>query len=154
MKPSLQARCSHPHDRQKTNRTKSHSLLVTACLLFLLVGMTVTVVGRDRHNFPSLEDSHPIGVSQLFLLARRYGVAEAVNFSFQIQEEAAARREMERIKQAERRDEELRKKVTELAQTSIELYKRFENPSEVHADTPQLAQRCEELAKAIKKLLR
>ena len=42
----------------------------------------------------------------------------------------------------------------ELAKTSLELYQRFDDPSKIHADTPQLAKKCEELAKAIKKLLR
>ncbi|MCZ6876504.1 MAG: hypothetical protein O7G29_00010 [Acidobacteria bacterium] len=41
-----------------------------------------------------------------------------------------------------------------MARTSIKLYQRFDNPSELHADSPQLAKKCEELARAIKKLLR
>ena len=138
----------------KTSRTKSGSLLVTASLLLLLMGMTVTVRAQERRYFTPAEYSHPTGVLSLNLLAQRYGVTAAVEMAFQFQQEEEARREMERIKEAQRRDRELREKVTELAQTSLELYQRFENPSEIHADTPQLSKKCEELAQDIKKLLR
>ncbi len=138
----------------KTNRTKSGSLLVTASLLLLLMGMTVTVRAQERRYFTPAEYSHLTGALPLHLLAQRYGIIDAIEFSHQLQEEEEARREMERVKKAQQRDQELREKVTKLAQTSLELYQRFNNPSEIHADTPQLAKKCEELAKAIKKLLR
>jgi len=139
---------------RKTTRTKPKSALVTAILLSLLVGMTVTVVAQERRYFTPAKYSQPIRALPLHLLAQRYGVTEAVEISFQLQQQENDRLEMERIKEAQRRDRELREKVAELAKTSLQLYQRFENPSEIHADTPQLAKKCEELAKAIKKLLR
>ncbi len=116
--------------------------------------MTVTVRAQERHHFTPAEYSQPIEALPLHLLAQRYGVTAAVEMAFQLQQEEEARREMERIKGAQRRDRELRKKVTELAQTSIQLYQRFDGPSKIHADTLQLAKKCEELAQDIKKLLR
>ncbi|MCZ6768490.1 MAG: hypothetical protein O7D93_04505, partial [Acidobacteria bacterium] len=79
---------------------------------------------------------------------------DAIKLSRQLAEEEDARRERERMRRAQRRDRELREKITELARTSIKLYQRFDNPSEIHADSPQLAKKCEELARDIKKLLR
>jgi len=143
-----------PNGDRKTARTKSGSLLVTAILLSLLVGMTVTIRAQERRYFTPAEYSHPGRGLSIHEIAQRYGVAEAIEFSFQLQQQEDDRREMERIKEAQRRDRELREKVAELAKTSLQLYQRFDNPSETHADTPQLAKKCEELAKAIKKLLR
>ncbi len=137
----------------KTSRTKSESLLVTASLLLLLMGMTVTVRAQERHYCTPSEFSQPARLS-IREIAQRYGIAEAIEFSHRLQEEEEARREMERIKEAQRRDRELREKVAELAKTSLELYQRFKNPSVIHADTPQLAKKCEELSKAVRKLLR
>ncbi len=138
----------------KTSRTKSGSLLVTASLLLLLMGMTVTVRAQERRYFTPAEYDHLTGALPLHLLAQRYGVTEAIKISFQLQQQEDDRREMERIKKAQQRDQELREKVTKLANTSLELYQRFNNPSETHADTPRLAKKCEELAKAVRKLLR
>ncbi len=152
MKPRIQARHSQSGDRKRT--TQARWLLLTSSLLLLLMGMPVTVVAEERPFFTAQHYLEPTGVLPLHLLARRYGVTEAVNLSFQAQAQEQARREMARLKEAQRRDEELRKKVTELAQTSLQLYQRFADPSKVYADTPQLAKRCEELAQAIKKLLR
>ncbi len=154
MTPRIQAQHSHLGDRKRTKRTKARWLLLTSSLLLLLMGMPVTVVAREKPFFAPAEFSHPTEELPLLLLARRYGVTEAVNLSFQAQAQEQARREMARLKEAQRRDEELRKKVTELAQTSLQLYQRFSDPSKVYADTPQLAKRCEELAQDIKKLLR
>ncbi len=137
----------------KTSRTKSVSLLVTASLLLLLMGVTVSVVAQERRYFTPAEYSQPTGALPLHLLAQRYGITEAIKISFQLQQQEDDRREMERIKNAQRRDRELREKVAELAQTSFELYQRVNNPSEIHAGTPQLAKKCEELAKAVRKLL-
>jgi len=114
----------------------------------------VSVVAQERRYFTPAEYSQPIGAFPLHLLAQRYGVTTAVEMAFQFQQEEEARQEMERIKEAQRRDRELREKVAQLAQTSLELYQRFDNPSEIHADTPQLAKKCEELSKAVRKLLR
>ncbi len=86
--------------------------------------------------------------------AQRYGIQAAVDLSFQLEREEQARREMAKIKAAQRRDRELHKKVAELATTSLKLYQRFSNPTVIHADTPELASRCEKLAKAIKRLVR
>ncbi len=142
------------NSNRKTTRTKSKSVLVTAILPLLLVGMTVTVVAQERRYFTSAEYSHPSEGLPLNELVRRYGVTEAVRIASQLQQQEDDRWEMKKIKIAQLRDRELRQKITELAKTSIQLYQRFDNPSEIHADTPQLAKKCEELAKAIKKLLR
>jgi len=139
---------------RKTTRTKSKSVLVRAILPLLLVGMTVSVVAQERRYFTSAEYSQPTGALPLHLLAQRYGVAEAIEFSLRLQQQEDDRREMEKIKKAQQRDQELREKVAELAKTSLQLYQRFNNPSEIHADTPQLAKKCEELSKAVRKLLR
>ncbi len=138
----------------KTSRTKSGSLLVTASLLLLLMGMTVTVRAQERRHFTPPEFSQPARGLSIHEIAQRYGIIEAIEFSLRLQQQEDDRRKMERIKEAQRRDRELREKVAELAKTSLQLYQRFDNPSETHADTPQLAKKCEELAKAIKKLLR
>ena len=136
----------------KANPTKWKLLPVTASL-FVLVGATVTVQAQESH-FTSSEFSRPVQEMSIDELARRYGIIEAIEFSLRLQQQEDDRREMERIKEAQRRDRELREKVKELAQTSLELYQRFNNPSEIHADTPQLAKKCEELSKAVRRLLR
>ncbi len=61
--------------------------------------------------------------------------------------------EMDKIKK-EQRDRKLREKVEELAKTSLELYQRFDNPSQNQTDTPQLTKKWHELAHAIRKLSR
>ena len=152
MKPRIQARHSQSGDRKRT--TQARWLLLTSSLLLLLMGMPVTVVAEERPFFAAQHYLEPTGELPLHLLARRYGVAEAVEMSIQLEQQEQDRLEMARLKEAQRRDKELRKKVTELALTSLQLYHRFEDPSKVYADTPQLAKRCEELALAIKKLLR
>ena len=126
-----------------------------ATLPLLLAEMTLTVQAQERRrHFTSSEFAHPAVGMSIHEMAQRYGVADAIEYSRQLEEQEDARREMERIIKAQRRDRELREKVTELARTSIKLYQRFDNPQETHADTPQLAKKAEELAKAIKKLLR
>ena len=125
-----------------------------ATLPLLLVEMTVAGRAQGRRRFTSSEFSRPAPGLSIHEMAQRYGIADAVELSRQLEEQEDTRREMERIMRAQRRDRELREKVTELARTSIKLYQRFDNPTETHADTPQLAKKCEELAKAIKKLLR
>ncbi len=66
---------------------------------------------------------------------------------------AAILLKMEKIK-TEQRDRTLREKVEELAKTSLELYQRFDNPSQNQTDTPQLTKKWHELAHAIRKLSR
>ena len=154
MKPRIQARHFPNGDRKRTQRTQARWLLLTSSLLLLLMGMPVTVVARERSFFAPHHYSQLTGDLPIYLLAQRYGVSKAVEISFQAHEQEQARLKLARLKEAQRRDEELRKKVTELAQTSLQLYQRFEDPSKVYADTPQLAKRCEELAQDIKKLLR
>jgi len=119
----------------------------------LWLGMAVAVLGQDADDRipPGLSHTQNIDWHEV---AQRYGIAEAVHISFQLQEEEVARREMEQVKEAQRRDRELHKKVAELAGTSLKLYQRFSNPTVIHADTPELAKRCEQLAKDIKRLLR
>ncbi len=66
---------------------------------------------------------------------------------------AAILLKMDKIKK-EQRDRELREKVEELAKTSLELYQRFDNPSQNQTDTPQLTKKWHELAHAIRRLSR
>ncbi len=54
----------------------------------------------------------------------------------------------------EQRDRKLREKLEELAKTSLELYERFDNPSQDQTDTPQLTRKWHKLAQAIKRLSR
>ncbi len=136
------------------HRKKSKMPLLMAGLFVCLVGMIVPVSAQGSRGFISAEFSRPQQEWSIQEVAQRYGVTEAVELSFQLQQAEEAHREMEKIKRAQQRDRELRSKVAELAKTSMKLYQRFDNPSETHADTPQLAKKCEELAKAIKKLLR
>ncbi len=137
----------------KTNPTKLKLLLLMVGLSLFLVETPVTVRAQEVFQFSS-EFSRPQRELSIHEIAQRYGVSDAVKFSFQREEQEEARREMEKIRRAQQRDRELREKITELARTSIKLYQRFDNPSETHADTPQLVKKCEDLAKAIKKLLR
>ncbi len=143
------------HDVERAIQRKKPTLpLLMAALFLFFVEMTVTVRAQESHHFTSPEFQHPVRGFLLHEIAQRYGIFEALKFSRQLEEEEDARRETERIRRAQQRDRELREKITELARTSIKLYQRFDNPSEIHADTTQLAKKCEELAKAIKKLLR
>ncbi len=66
---------------------------------------------------------------------------------------AAILLKMDMIKK-EQCDRKLREKVEELAKTSLELYQRFDNPSQNQTDTPQLTKKWHELAHAIRKLSR
>ncbi len=136
------------------HRKKSKLPLLMVGLFLVLMEMTVIVRAQERGHFTPPEFSQPVRGFSIQEMAQRYGITEAIAFSQQFAEEEDARWEAERIRRAQRRDRELREKVAELARTSIKLYQRFDNPSEIHADTPQLAKKCEELAKAIKKLLR
>ncbi len=133
---------------------KSKLPLLMVGLFLVCVEMTVTARAQETHHFTSSEFSSPVRGLSIHELAQRYGIIDAIEFSRQSEEREDARRERERIRIAQQRDRELREKITELARTSIKLYQRFDNPSEVHADSPQLAKKCEELARAIKKLLR
>ena len=143
---------SHHDIESAIHRKKSRLPLLIAGLSLFLVETTVTVRAQGRRHLIPSEFSHP-GMS-MHEMAQRYGINDAIEYSRQLEEQEDARREMERMMKAQRRDRELREKVTELARTSIKLYQRFDDPAETHADTPQLAKKCEELAKAIKKLLR
>ncbi len=145
---------SHHGVERAIQRKKSKLPLLMAGLFLFFVEMTVTVRAQEMRHFTSPEFSRPERGLSIHELAQRYGIIGAIEFSLQLEEQEDARREMERIRRAQQRDRELREKIAELARTSIKLYQRFDNPSEIHADTPQLAQKCEELAKAIKKLLR
>ena len=145
---------SHSDFKSAIHRKKSKLLLLMVGLFLVFVEMTVTARAQERHHFTSSELSRPLPDLSIHELAQRYGIADAIEISRQLEEERDARRERERIRIAQQRDRELREKITELARTSIKLYQRFDNPSEVHADSPQLAKKCEELARDIKKLLR
>ena len=143
------------HDVERGTHLKKPTLLLLMAALFLfLVEMTATVRAQGNHEYTSPEFSQPQQKWPIHELARRHGISDALEFSFQLQRAEEAHRAMEKIKRAQQRDQELREKITELARTSIKLYQRFDNPSEVHADSPQLAKKCEELARDIKKLLR
>ena len=145
---------SHSEFESAIHRAKSKLPLLMVGLFLVFVEMTVTARAQETHHFTSSELSHPLRDLSIHELAQRYGIADAIEISRQLEEERDARRERERIRIAQQRDRELREKITELARTSIKLYHRFDNPSEVHADSPQLAKKCEELTRAIKKLLR
>ena len=145
---------SHSDFKSAIYRAKSKLPLLMVGLFLVFVEMTVTARAQKTHHFTSSEHSRPVRDLSIHELAQRYGIADAIEISRQLEEERDARRERERIRIAQQRDRELREKITELARTSIKLYQRFDNPSEVHADSPQLAKKCEELARAIKKLLR
>ncbi len=145
---------SHSDFKSAIHRAKSKLPLLMVGLFLVCVEMTVTARAQETHHFTSSEFSSPVRDLSIHELAQRYGIVDAIEFSRQLEEAKDARRERERIRIAQLRDRELREKITELARTSIKLYQRFDNPSEIHADTPQLAKKCEELAKAIKKLLR
>ncbi len=133
---------------------KSGLPLLMVGLFLVIVEMTVTARAQETHHFTSSELSRPVRDLSIHELAQRYGIVDAIEISQQLEKAADARRERERIRRAQQRDQELREKIAELARTSIKLYQRFDNPLEIHADTPQLPEKCEELAKAIKKLLR
>ena len=145
---------SHSDFKSAIHRAKSKLPLLMVGLFLVFVEMTVTARAQRTHHFTSSELSRPVRDLSIHELAQRYGIADAIEISRQLEEERDARRERERIRIAQQRDRELREKITELARTSIKLYQRFDNPSEVHADSPQLAKKCEELARDIKKLLR
>ncbi len=138
---------------EKSHREREKKVLLVGSLVVLWVAMTVAAFGQDRGNWTLLNNSYPKDFIS-HELAQRYGITEAVHMSFQLEEEEVARREMEQVKKAQRRDRELHKKVAELATTSLKLYQRFSNPTVIHADTPDLAKRCERLAHDIKRLLR
>ncbi len=144
---------SHNDVERANHRNKPKLPLLMVGLFLVLMGTTVTARAQEWRHFTPSEFSRPARGLSIHEMAQRYGIADAIEFSLQLQEKEDSRREMERLKRAQQRDRELRSKVAELARTSIKLYQRFDNPSEVHADTPELAKKCEELVKAIKKLL-
>ncbi|MDA2932804.1 hypothetical protein MYX82_00520 [Acidobacteria bacterium AH-259-D05] len=161
MKPVTETRQFDDRGGKETNRKKPKSTLL---MMTFWMGMAVAVSGQDtRHlrmwpHYSAEQGSRVIvirdfGKLPLDELARRIGIEEAVAISFQLQREEEARREMKKIKAAQQQDLELRKKVVELVNTSYKLHERLNDPSVIHADTPELAKRCEKLAKAIKKLL-
>ncbi len=132
-------------------------VVLVASLLLLFVGMSVAVLGQNTSKLrgQGMEIPSPFhGQVPWYKVAQRYGIIETVNMQMNLAQAEEVRREVEKIKDAQRRDQELRKKVTELANASLKLYQRFSNPTVVHADTPELAKRCEQLAKDIKRLLR
>ncbi len=145
---------SHSELESASHRKKSKLLLLMVGLFLVFVEITVTARAQEPHHFTSSELARPVQDLSIHELAQRYGIVDALELSRQIEAEKDAHRERERVRIAQQRDRELREKITELARTSIKLYQRFDNPSEVHADSPQLAKKCEELARAIKKLLR
>jgi len=117
---------SHTELESASHRKKSKLLLLMVGLFLVFVEMTVTARAQETHRFTSSELARPVRDLSIHELAQRYGITDAIEFSRQIEAEKDAHRERER----------------------------FDNPSEVHADSPQLAKKCEELARAIKKLLR
>ncbi len=145
---------SHSDFKSAIHRAKSKLPLLMVGLFLVFVEMTVSARAQETHHFTSSELSRPVRDLSIHELAQRYGIADAIELSRQMEAEKDAHRERERIRIAQQRDRELREKITELARTSIKLYQRFDNPLEVHADSPQLAKKCEELARDIKKLLR
>ena len=143
MKPVTETRQFDDSGGKETNRKKPKSTLL---MMTFWMGMAVAVSGQDARHLR-------MWTHYSDQLARRIGIEEVLAISFQLEREQEARREMERIKAAQQQDLELRKKVVELVNTSYKLHERLNDPSVIHADTPELAKRCEKLAKAIKKLL-
>ena len=142
---------------EEAHRKMEKRVLLVACLFLLFVGMSVAVLGQNTSQFWSFREEILISMSGELPgheFAQRYGIKEAVELQEKLDRAEEARREMAKIKARQRRDQELRKKVTELANASLKLYQRFSNPTVVHTDTPELAKKCEKLAKDIKKLLR
>ena len=73
---------------------------------------------------------------------------------FQMQQEEEGLREEEKMEESQCADPELRRKVGELLRTSFELYQRVADFTELDVQTPGLAQKCEDLAGDIRKLVR
>ncbi len=142
---------------EEAHRKMEMKVLSVACLFLLFVGMSVAVLGQNTSEIRSFREEIPIPMSgylPLHHIAKRYGINEAVEMAQELDRTEEARREIAKIKAAQWRDRERRKKVAELANASLELYQRFSNPTVVHTDTPELAKKCEKLAKDIKRFLR
>ena len=146
---------------EEAHRKMEKKVLLAASLFLLFVGMSVAVLGqntsqfRSSHHFSDDRTAIPIqGPLPWHKLAQRYGIRETVKLQMNLDRAEEVRWEVEKIKAGQRRDQELRKKVAELANASLKLYQRFSNPTVVHTDTPELAKKCEKLAKDIKRLLR
>ncbi len=142
---------------EEAHRKMEKKVLLVASLFLLFVGMSVAVLGQNTSEFWSFRQEIPIPMSgelPLHEIAKRYGINEAVEMAQELDRTEEARREIAKIKAAQWRDRELRKKVAELANASLKLYQRFSNPTVVHTDTPELAKKCEKLAKDIKRFLR
>ena len=142
---------------EEAHRKMEKKVLLVASLFLLFVGMSVAVLGQNTSEFWSFRQEIPIPMSGELpghKFAQRYGINEAVALGLNLARAEEAHWELAKIKAAQRRDRELRKKVAELANASLKLYQRFSNPTVVHTDTPELAKKCEKLGKDIKKLLR
>ncbi len=142
---------------EEAHRKMESKVLLVVSLILLFVGLSGAVLGQNISEFRTFSNGIPIpirGELPLREIAKRYGINEAIELALELDRAEEVRREMAKIKAAQRRDQELQQKVVELANTSYKLYERLSNPSVIHADTPELAKRCEKLAKAIKKLLR
>ena len=150
---------------EEAYRKKEKTILLMVSLFVLFVGMTVASFGQETAEFlRSRNFSAEFGYGALPIpgyadreglhkIAQRRGISEAVAMSFQAENEEQAHRELERVKALQQRDLELRKKVVELTITSFKLHQRLNNPTEIHADTPELAKQCEKLAQAIRQLM-
>ena len=127
MKALIETRQSKELTCKETPGGKPTSMLLIASLFAILVGMTVAAFGEGMPDWNSAEYSHPPDTLSLHEYARRHGIVEAVELFWKLEREEEARRERERIRQAQRRDRELRKKVAELAITSNKLYHHHES---------------------------
>ena len=154
MKAFIETRQSKERTCKETTGKNPKSMLLMASLFPSLVGMTVAGFSEERPYWTPPQYSRSPDPFPLHEIARSYGITEALERSPQFERAAETRKEVEKLMEAQRRDRELRKKVAELANTSYKLYQRLNNPSEIHADTPELAKQCEKLSKAIRKLLR
>jgi len=142
---------------EEAHRKMESKVLLVVSLILLFVGLSGAVLGQNTSEFRTFSNGIPIpirGELPLREIAKRYGINEAIELALELDRAEEVRHEMAKIKAAQRRDQKLRKKVVELANTSFKLYETLSNPSVIHADTPELAKRCEKLAKDIKKLLR
>ena len=154
MRPGIQKKRGDLGAPTPVKREHSNSPLLVLVLVSLLAGMNATLSAQDDRYGTRRQFDHPAYAFSLPELARRYGVGPALEIYFQHQRQEEERREMELVQEARRREVELRKRIVELLSTSHKLYESLKNPSTIHADAPELAKKCEKLAKAVKKLLK
>ncbi|MDA2923928.1 hypothetical protein MYX65_04610, partial [Acidobacteria bacterium AH-259-L09] len=107
MKPLAQTRRSDGGQKGSL-REKPKSILLMVCLVPLLVTMTVAVSGQNGPYWAPAEYAQPFDPFPLDEMIERYGVGEALEMYERLQQQEEARRQMEEMERARRRDRELR----------------------------------------------